>query len=266
MGGIRDSGFMPGFGRHSSKNPRKNDPVHNESMLTKDIYQDLIDSKNERRSWDLTHKPLFKSIGLCISLSVTIIAFNWKSVDHDRLMHLGVLEEDVNELIDIPVSEQPPPPPPKVTEAFTIKEVIDEEIIEEIEFDLDIETNEETVIQEVVLTVEIDEEESETVFTIVEKEPEPVGGVKAFNEYLTKSLKYPKMASRMGISGRVFAEFVVEKDGSLTDIKIVKGIGAGCDEEAMRVLKEAPKWSPGKQRGIPVRVKRIVPITFVLKN
>jgi protein TonB len=68
----------------------------------------------------------------------------------------------------------------------------------------------------------------------------------------------------MQVEGRVFLQFVVNKDGSLTDIKVVKGIGAGCDEEAIRVLKSAPRWSPGKQRGVPVRQRMVLPLTFKL--
>ena len=68
----------------------------------------------------------------------------------------------------------------------------------------------------------------------------------------------------MGIEGRVFMSFVVEKDGSLTDIVVMEGIGAGCDEESIRVLKNAPKWNPGKQRGVPVRVRYSFPIIFRL--
>jgi protein TonB len=82
--------------------------------------------------------------------------------------------------------------------------------------------------------------------------------------YVSENLKYPVKASRMDIQGRVFVQFVVEKDGSLTDIQVVKGIGAGCDEEAVRVIKNAPRWEPGKQRGRPVRVKMILPIVFKL--
>jgi protein TonB len=77
-------------------------------------------------------------------------------------------------------------------------------------------------------------------------------------------MKYPAQARRMGIEGKVFVEFVVDKDGTLTEVKTVKGIGAGCDEEAVRVIQSAPKWKPGKQRGRPVKVRMILPIIFKL--
>jgi protein TonB len=86
----------------------------------------------------------------------------------------------------------------------------------------------------------------------------------SFLKYVSKNLKYPAQARRMGVEGKVFVQFVVEKDGSITDIKVVKGIGAGCDEEAVRVLENAPKWKPGKQRGRPVKQRIVLPIVFKL--
>src|SRR5690606_28388713 len=139
-----------------------------------------------------------------------------------------------------------------------------EEIEQEIEFDLDIEATEETVIEEIVFKDEPVEEVAEEVFTIVEEQPTPKGGMSAFYEYVKKELKYPAQARRMGIEGKVYVQFVVDKDGSITEVTAIKGIGAGCDEEAVRVLEGAPKWSPGKQRGRAVKGRMILPITFKL--
>ena len=150
----------------------------------------------------------------------------------------------------------------------TIIEVKDEEIIEEIQVNLDIEMTEDTRIEEVVYDKEasepMPEENVDEIFTIVEEQPSPVGGMKAFYDYVFDNLNYPPRAARMGIEGRVFVEFIVERDGSLTDVKVAKGIGGGCDEEAVRVISEAPKWNPGKQRGRAVRVRMIMPIVFKL--
>ena len=98
----------------------------------------------------------------------------------------------------------------------------------------------------------------------MEDQPGFPGGMPAFYEYVSKNLKYPNQARRMGIEGRVFVQFVVGKNGSITDVTAIKGIGAGCDEEAVRVIKSSPNWSPGKQRGKPVKVRMILPITFKL--
>ena len=140
----------------------------------------------------------------------------------------------------------------------------EEEIEEEIEVDLDVEITEETVIEDIVFEEAPEEEVADEIFDIVEDQPAPPGGMGAFYKFIGSSMKYPNQARRMGIEGRVFVQFVVDKDGQLTDIKAVKGIGAGCDEEAVRVLKSAPKWKPGKQRGRPVKVRMILPITFKL--
>ena len=173
------------------------------------------------------------------------------------------------ELLDIPISEQTPPPPPKqMPKTFTLVEVQDEEIIEDIKIELDQDvTIDQEMVQYEYVEVEVPEEEvSEEIFTIVEEAPEPKGGIQVFYQYVADNLKYPASALRLGIGGVVYVKFVVEKDGSLTDITVIKGIGAGCDEEAVRVLSTAPKWIPGKQRGVPVRVYKMVPINFQLKE
>lgn len=104
----------------------------------------------------------------------------------------------------------------------------------------------------------------EYIFMIVEKRPTPKGGRIAFYRYIAKNLKYPDKARKNKIEGRVIIECVVEKDGSLSTFKVRKGIGGGCDEEAIRVLKLAPKWNPAKQRGESVRHRIFVPIVFKL--
>lgn len=101
-------------------------------------------------------------------------------------------------------------------------------------------------------------------FIIIESQPVPKEGMKAFYEYISANLKYPSEAKEMGIQGKVFVEFVVDKDGKLINLKSVKGIGAGCDEEAIRVLKNAPKWTPAKVVDMPVKVRMILPITYKL--
>lgn len=100
-------------------------------------------------------------------------------------------------------------------------------------------------------------------FTRVEETAYPEGGMGAFYKEVFSIMKYPAYAKRMGISGKVFVEFIVNKDGSLTDVKVVRGIGAGCDEEAIRIVTESKvKWFPGTQRGNPVRQRMVLPISF----
>jgi len=142
----------------------------------------------------------------------------------------------------------------------------EEEIEEKIDVNLDVEMTEQTKVEDIVFTQAPKEEDVDEIFTIVEDQPEFPGGMAAFYEYIGKRMKYPSQARRMGIEGRVYVEFVVDKDGSVTNVRAVKGIGAGCDEEAERVMSAVPKFKPGKQRGRPVRVKMVLPIYFKLAN
>ena len=206
----------------------------------------------------------YMSIGLMASLLITVTAFEWKSRDANDLVNLGQLDADFEELQDIPITEQPPPPPPQVTPPEIIEVPDEEEIEEEIEVNLDVEVTEETVIEDVVFEEAPEEETADEIFQFVEDQPAPIGGMKAFYAYVGKQMKYPAQARRMGIEGKVYVTFVVGKDGTLTDVRVLKGIGAGCDEEAVRVLSGAPKWKPGKQRGVPVRVRMQLPIIFKL--
>ncbi|HLT72835.1 MAG TPA: TonB family protein [Cyclobacteriaceae bacterium] len=217
---------------------------------------------------DLTKKSgLFFNIGLVVALLIAVAAFEYKKAGDANLDDLARNNNIFEEIIEVPPTEQPPPPPPKVQQPQII-EVPDEEVIEEeIEIDMDNEITEETKVE--VITIqpqEVEKEDPNEIFLVVEETAAPVGGMNAFYEYVGKQMqgKYPAQARRMGIEGRVFVEFVVEKDGSLTDVKAIKGIGAGCDELAVKVVQNAPKWKPGKQRGKPVRQKMVLPIVFKL--
>lgn len=113
-------------------------------------------------------------------------------------------------------------------------------------------------------TKDNDSEEVEEIFTIVEVGAEPIGGYSAFYDFLNQNLKYPSQARRMGIEGKVYVQFLVDKDGTLTEIKVVKGIGGGCDEEAARLIGISPKWKAGKQRGKAVKQRIVIQIAFKL--
>ncbi len=224
----------------------------------------MVENKKNPKS-DLTRTTgLFLNVGLVISLLLVIFAFEKKVYDDGSLVDLSAQAEDFEDLMDIPPTEQPPPPPPKKVQPEIIEVPDEEEIEEDIDIDLDVEMTEETVIEEVVFEEAPAEEEVDEVFTIVEDQPTPDGGMQAFYKYIGDKLKYPAQARRMGIEGKVFVQFVVDKNGNLTEVQAVKGIGAGCDEEAVRVIQGAPKWKPGKQRGRAVKVRMILPITFKL--
>lgn len=239
--------------------------------LTKKRYQDLINIKRDRSNADRRNITMFFFLGLTISLLLVSTAINWKSYDQAELVDLGKLDADFDETIEVPLSEQPPPPPPVEKQPLVITEVSDEEIVEEIEVNLDVEMTEDTQLEDLNIdfTAEepaAEEEVAEEIFTVVEQWPTPPGGMQSFYNYVASELEYPASARRLGVEGMVFVRFVVEKDGSITDVVAVKGIGAGCDEEAIRVVQNAPAWNPGKQRGRAVRVLMTVPIRFILKK
>ncbi|MEQ8519456.1 MAG: energy transducer TonB [Cytophagales bacterium] len=212
---------------------------------------------------------LLLGIGFVLTLVLVNVIIEWKSYDEKQIITLGKVEDDFEEVYDIPQTTQPPPPKPQLQQPEIVS-VPDEEIIEqEIEINLDVEITNETKIEEVTKhfpeVEEPEEEDVEQIFLVVQDQPQPVGGIGSFYEYLSEHIRYPDEARRIGISGRVFVEFVVDKDGSLTNAKVVKGIGGGCDEEALRVVLSAPKWNPGKQRGRPVKVRMTVPVFFKLE-
>ncbi len=213
------------------------------------------------------YSVLFGLIGLTLSLGTILTAFEWKTYDEQEIVDLGTVQAEQEEVLDVPVVEIPPPPPPQqVVKQPVIEEVPDEEEIEDdIEVELDVEVEEDAVIEEIVDVEEEEEaEEVEQIFTVVEDPCAPIGGMQSFYKFITKKLKYPKKAKRMGVEGRVYVQFIVDKDGSITNVQVLKGISADCDEEAMRVIKMSPKWKPGKQRGRAVKQKMVVPIVFKL--
>ena len=229
---------------------------------------DVLEIKEVREQKRRQFSSLFLSIGLCVSLLLVISAFQHKFYDESGKTSLGRTEENFEKTLEIPPTEQPPPPPPKVQQTQIVEVANDQEIESDVKVNLDIEVNEETKVAPAAVVVQaapVEEEEAQQIFTIVENQPEPEGGMTAFYKYVGENLKYPNLARRNNIEGRVFVKFVVERDGSLTDVQVLKGIGGGCDEEAVRVIQSAPKWKPGKQRGRPVRVQMILPIVFKLE-
>jgi protein TonB len=207
---------------------------------------------------------MFLNLGFAVAVAMTFIAFEHKSMDQGIIKDLKLIDDEFENLLDIPNTVQTPPPPP--IEQPVIQEISDEENIEDkVEVIFDVDVKEATVIKEIVITdVLVPDEKVAEIFDIVETQPTPPGGMTAWNEYLSKNLKYPTQARRMGVEGNVILVFVVNTDGSIQDVEVLRGIGGGCDEEAIRVVSGAPKWEPGKQRGRPVRTRMRLPIRFKL--
>lgn len=218
---------------------------------------------------DLESKKLiFTEIGLIIGLALMLVAFEWKSYDK-TVMDMGERQaEDITEEI-IPITEQKikPPPPAPVQQVVKIN-IVEDDVEVDDDLDIDVEADQNTEVDEYIAPVQQEDEESaeETqIFMVVESMPEFPGGEAALYKFLAENIKYPQMAKESGIQGRVFVTFVVERDGKVTDVRVLRGIGGGCDEEAIRVVKNMPKWAPGKQRGKSVRVQYNLPVKFTLQ-
>ena len=215
---------------------------------------------------DLEKKSfMFFSLGLIVALLLSITAFTYRVYDDTSAKDLSKNTANNDEILEVPPTQQLPPPPPKIQQPQIIEVPDEKKIEEEIEINIDTEVTEQTKVEEIKIAPQEEEKEDpDQIFLVVEETAAPTGGMPAFYEFVSKKLKYPAQARRMGIEGKVFVEFVIERDGTITDVKAIKGIGAGCDEEAVRVLQSAPKWKPGKQRGKPVRQRMVLPIAFKL--
>ncbi len=214
---------------------------------------------------DLTKKStFFFSIGLMVTMSLVVTAFEWKDYDESMVDLMGKSTNTFEETMEVPPTEQPPPPAPTIQQPQVIEVPDEEEIKDDIKVNLDVEVTDETKVEEIVIQAEQPKEETDEIFTVVEESATPKGGMQAFYKFVGEKIKYPAQARRMGIEGRVFVEFVINKDGSLSDVRSIKGIGAGCDEEAVRIIQSAPAWNPGKQRGKSVKQRYTLPIIFKL--
>ncbi len=214
------------------------------------------------------NRGMFLQLGYVFVLGMVLLAFEWGTRPSD-LNSLGELADmDLEEEI-IPITRQnqpppPPPPPPQTTEVINIVED-DVEIEDELLLD-DTEADQDTEIE--IFDFNEDEEEvnEAEVFFVVEDMPTFQGqSSNAFRVYIQRNLKYPVIAQENGVSGRVFVQFDVNASGSIENVIVVRGVDPSLDKEAVRVVKSSPKWSPGKQRGRPVRVRFTFPIVFQLQ-
>jgi protein TonB len=208
-------------------------------------------------------RGLFMQIGLALSLLIVLGAFEYRTYEK-VVSSLGdlILEADFEEEIENTFREEkpPPPPPPPPDEIIIVEneEEIEETIIEETESDEDLEV------------IEEEEETTDEIFMVVEDMPRFEGcsdetcTQTKIMQFIARKTNYPPIAKENNITGRVFVSFVVDKTGSVTNVKILRGVDKYLDAEAVRVVKSLPKFRPGKQRGKPVKVQYNVPISFRL--
>jgi len=205
---------------------------------------------------------LHLSIGFMVALASVVTAFEWRSAV-DPPIQLG--ESDVSiPLVDESVlTDIPEPPKPKVVVMPEPIPVPDDQIVEVVKAVFDPEDAGE--VEELpILDEPLSDEVAPEFVDYAEVMPDPEGGMSAFMAYLGKNLKYPKNGIRNGIEGKVYVQFIVDEAGRLTELKVIKGIGADFDDESLRVLAKAPAWKPGRQAGRPVKVRMVLPIIFKL--
>ena len=225
---------------------------------------------------DLTkNSNLYFAIGLAIILFISWRAIEWKTYDKSGYGYESLnIDDDDDE--DVPITEQiktPPPPPPPPPAPEIIEVVEDEEEIEETIIE-STETDQEEIVE--IVEVEEEFEDVDVPFAVIEDVPiypgcERVAKSKRrdcfqeqINKHIRKNFRYPEIAQEMGIQGRVYVNFVIDKDGSITSIRM-RGPDKNLEKEAQRIIAKLPRMTPGKQRGRAVRVPFSIPITFRLQ-
>ena len=205
-------------------------------------------------------KSTWLLVGYVVVLAFMFVAFEWTQrdvkIDTSQAVADLVFEEEI-----IPITETPEPP--KVAELLEI--VDDKAEIDETTTIINEDNAAPVEVKYVPVQVVEEEPEEQTIFEVVENMPDFPGGQAALMQYLAKNIKYPTIAQENGTQGRVIVQFVVNRDGSIVDAKVVRSVDPYLDKEALRVINTMPKWKPGMQRGKPVRVKFTVPVMFRLQ-
>ncbi|MDD2584256.1 MAG: energy transducer TonB [Bacteroidales bacterium] len=217
-------------------------------------------------------KLLFKEIGLIITLLIILASFEYKTYEKN----ISTLSDDNVVIIEeemIPITNETPPPPPEMPKIPVVSDdiiIVDDDV--EITTDLVINTEDDrnlgVEIREYVegRGEEIVEEEEEIPFVMVEEKPKFQGGDEnAFTKWVAERLVYPEIAKENSVQGRVILQFRVNTDGSVDNVKVVRGVDPSLDKEAVRVISSSPKWTPGRQRNKAVRVVYTFPVIFQLR-
>ena len=217
---------------------------------------------------DLHSKNLmFLEIGLVAALAIMLGAFEWTSSEKTEVMDLtgqtAVVEEEI-----IPVTQEQQELPPEMPKIPVLSDQIDiVEVADDLFIDMEDNANLGVEIMEYHAAVEEEEIEEEAIpFALVEEKPKFNGGdANEFSKWVNKQLVYPEIAKENGVQGRVTLQFTVNTDGSVSDVKVLRGVDSSLDKEAVRIVKSSPKWTPGRQRERPVKVTYTFPVIFQLR-
>lgn len=217
-------------------------------------------------------RVLFIEIGMVVALLVVLAAFEYKTYD-THIQDLDTSAQAVIEEEQIPITMETPPPPPEMPKAPVLSdaiEIVDDDI--SIEEDIIIDTEDDASlgieIREYVANTASEEEVEEEVIplAIVEEKPTFQGGDEnTFTKWVNERIVYPEVAKENGVQGRVVLSFIVDVDGKVKNVTVLRGVDASIDKEAIRVVSSSPKWKPGRQRDKAVKVKYNFPLNFQLR-
>lgn len=215
-------------------------------------------------------KFMFLEIGMILALLVVFAAFEWttKETSVDTLVDDRVLVEE-EEIMAIEQNTPPPPPPaPEIPVLSDQIDIVEDDVkVDDIIINTEDDNSQGVEIVDYVQQVEEEVVEEEAIpFQLVEKQPSfKGGGPNEFTKWVNQRLVYPEIAKENGVQGRVTLQFTVEKDGSVTNVKVLRGVDPSLDKEAVRVVSSSPKWTPGKQRDRAVKVTYTFPVIFQLR-
>lgn len=211
-------------------------------------------------------KSLFLEVGFVLVLAFVLLAFQYRVTERTKIIIPGDGHEWVDSVYVPPnIPKPPPPPPPKSHE---INPAPDEQVIDDYIPDIDIDAYPDVVVPDYPpIEIQVEKPDpTDDVHIFVEVMPEFPGGETELFRYFRRTIRYPRMAQEVGLEGIVIIGFIVEKDGSISNVHVKRGIGGGCDEEALRAVKNMPDWIPGRQGTQAVRVRFTVPVTFKLNK
>ncbi len=217
-------------------------------------------------------KLFYREIGFIVALAVILTAFEWSSTEKAE----AVFEEEVAAVVEVetvPITTEAPPPPPetpKVPQLSDYIDLVEDDVVVDTDLFISLEDDASLGVEIMDYVADIEEE-------IIEEAPLPFSAVKElakfgkgddkeFQKWVYSQIRYPDEARENGISGRVFIQFTIEKDGSVANVKVLRGVDPALDKEAIRVVSMSPKWTPAKNQDRTVRVIYAFPITFSLRN
>lgn len=225
--------------------------------------------KSEKASLE-NKRLLFVEIGFVLALGVVLFAFEWSSKEKKT----AVLDAGNQEIIEeeiIPITQETPPPPPEAPKIPILSDqidIIDDDIkIEDNIINLEDDSNLGVEIMDYVENVKDEVVEEEAIpFQLVEDKPSFNGGdANEFSKWVNQRLVYPEIAKENGVQGKVMLQFTVNADGTVSNVKVLRGVDPSLDKEAVRVVSSSPKWKPGKQRDRAVKVTYTFPVIFQLR-